>query len=70
MQEQLSPTEIYLTSAQLRARLGGVSEVCIWRWLKDPRLGFPKPAMTIHKRRYWLVSQIQAWERNRDSTAA
>lgn len=41
----------YLPASQVRARYG-VSEMSIWRWLRDERLGFPAP-IRINGRRYW-----------------
>jgi predicted DNA-binding transcriptional regulator AlpA len=34
------------------------------RWLINPALNFPKPVI-INKRRYWRVSELVAWERQR-----
>jgi predicted DNA-binding transcriptional regulator AlpA len=54
----------YITSRQLRARYGGVSEMTIWRWLHDPRLNFPKP-IVINRRRLWELSLLEKWEQTR-----
>jgi predicted DNA-binding transcriptional regulator AlpA len=54
-------SEILLTTAQLRVRLGGVSEMTIWRYERDPELGFPKP-LRIKRRKYWRVRDIEAFE--------
>jgi len=32
----------------------------LWRWLRDPELGFPRP-LVINGRRYWRESEIKAW---------
>jgi predicted DNA-binding transcriptional regulator AlpA len=50
-----------LTTAQLRTRLGGVSEMTIWRYERDPKLGFPKP-LRIKRRKYWRVRDIETFE--------
>jgi predicted DNA-binding transcriptional regulator AlpA len=55
----------YLPASQVRARYG-VSDMSLWRWLHDPRLGFPAP-IKIHKRRYWKLADLQAWEATRPS---
>ena len=34
---------IYLNAAQVRSRYGGMSDMALWRWLRDETLGFPKP---------------------------
>jgi hypothetical protein len=42
-------------------------DVCdrtIDRWVANPAMNFPKPVI-INKRRYWRVSELVAWERQR-----
>jgi predicted DNA-binding transcriptional regulator AlpA len=51
-----------LTSAQVRLRFGGISDMTLWRWLKDENLNFPRP-LTINRRRYWTVEDVEKWER-------
>jgi hypothetical protein len=34
------------------------------RWLDDSDLNFPKPEVLNH-RRYWWLSELREWERNR-----
>jgi hypothetical protein len=34
------------------------------RWLANQALNFPKPVI-INRRRYWRVSELVAWERQR-----
>jgi predicted DNA-binding transcriptional regulator AlpA len=59
------PTKIvYLTATQVRARYGGVSDMTLWRWLRDKDLGFPKPCR-INRLRYWKDSELTEWERTR-----
>jgi hypothetical protein len=50
----------FLTSSQVRARYGGVSDMWLWRRCHDGS-GFPQP-MVIRKRRYWSLAQLVAWE--------
>ena len=40
----------------------GVSDMTLWRWLKDPALGFPRPVY-IGRFRYFRISELDAWER-------
>ena len=54
----------FLPAGQVRARYGGISDMSLWRWGRDPKLGFPAP-IKIHKRRYWKLSDLQAWEATR-----
>lgn len=44
---------------------GGVSSMTIWRWLKDDRMGFPKPVY-VGRRRYWVEQEVIDWLNNRD----
>ena len=57
----MDPQDTLLTARQVRQRLGGVSDMAIWRWLRDERLGFPKP-ICINRRRYWRLGELAAWE--------
>jgi hypothetical protein len=51
-----------LTAVQMRARVGGVSSMCIWRWMRDPRVHFPEPDLTVNNRRYWRLGTIRQWQ--------
>jgi predicted DNA-binding transcriptional regulator AlpA len=51
-----------LTAPQICARYGNISDMTLWRWLRNAALGFPKP-MVINRRRYWRLAEIEAWER-------
>jgi predicted DNA-binding transcriptional regulator AlpA len=53
------PATTYLNAAQVRRRYGGVSDMSIWRWLRDG--GFPQP-LRISGRRFWLEADLTAWE--------
>jgi predicted DNA-binding transcriptional regulator AlpA len=54
-------TITYLNAAQVRTRYGGMSDMALWRWLRDDELGFPKP-LVINGRRFWKASELTAWE--------
>jgi hypothetical protein len=54
----------YLTSQQVRHRYGDVSDMSLWRWLHDGKIGFPRPII-INRRRYWHLRDLEAWERVR-----
>jgi predicted DNA-binding transcriptional regulator AlpA len=52
---------VYINARQLRDRYGGVSHMWVERKLAgDPE--FPKPTY-FGARRYWPLSDIEAWER-------
>lgn len=53
---------IYLSSAQVRARYGSVSATWLTRRVR--RDGFPTPVL-FGSRRYWRITEIEAWERGR-----
>lgn len=58
-----------LTSAQARARVGGVTAMCIWRWMRDPRVVFP-PSIKINSRNYWRLGDLRRWQAERVTKAA
>ena len=53
----------YLSSAQLKARYGGVSDMWIRRRQQDDP-DFPDP-MDVEGRRFWKMSELLKWERLR-----
>ena len=50
----------YLPAGQVRTRYG-VSDMALWRWLKNEPLKFPQP-MRINGRRFWRLADLQEWE--------
>jgi len=54
--------EIFLPAAQVRSRYG-VTDMTLWRWLskKSADFQFPRP-IEIFSRRYWRLSELQAFE--------
>jgi len=61
--------DILLTSAQVRARVGGVSNMCIWRWMRDERVQFPHP-VKMNQRNYWRLGDLRRWQAQRMTKAA
>jgi predicted DNA-binding transcriptional regulator AlpA len=51
----------WLTTPQLRKRLGDKSPMTIWRYEHDPDLNFPKP-IRINGRKHWRIREIEAFE--------
>lgn len=49
-----------LPAKEVMSRLGGVSQMTIWRYLKDDELDFPKP-IYIKTRRYWCEEDLAKW---------
>lgn len=59
----------YLTATQVRARLGNISDMTLWRWLRSEEMGFPQPII-IASRRYFDEAEISAWQRKRQAKPA
>ena len=36
-------SDVYLHARAVRRRYGGRSDMALWRWMRDPNLGFPQP---------------------------
>ncbi|CAN7173788.1 helix-turn-helix transcriptional regulator [Mesorhizobium caraganae] len=64
----MSNTETFLTAPQVQKRYN-ITDMTLWRWLKDPELAFPQPTV-INRRRYFLEADLSAWERQRAGRAA
>ena len=56
-------SESFLPARAVKLRYG-VSDMSLWRWLRDQRLGFPAPII-INRHRFWRESDLVAWERQR-----
>ena len=59
----------YLTAEQVRTRFGGISDMSLWRWLKDPELEFPQP-IRVNRRRLFKEHEIIEWEARQAVNAA
>lgn len=59
--------DLFISSRQLKARYGGVSNMTLWRWQRDESLGFPQP-LVINGRRLWRLDALEAWEANQRRT--
>ena len=56
-----------MTSAQVRQACGGVSDMTVWRWLKDA--DFPQPTR-VNRRRYWPADAVAAWWKSHNGAPA
>ncbi len=54
---------VHISGPALCARYGIVG-MTLHRWERSKKLGFPKPRWINH-RKYWVLSEIEAWERAR-----
>ncbi len=55
-----------LSSRVVKARLGDISDMTLYRWERRRDLNFPQP-LVINGRRYWRLRDIEAWEASRCS---
>jgi predicted DNA-binding transcriptional regulator AlpA len=53
-------------AAAVKQMCGGVSDMAIWRWLKEGN--FPQPQY-IGNRRYWRAGDVMDWLDNRPTEA-
>jgi predicted DNA-binding transcriptional regulator AlpA len=60
-------TTKYLPGRRVSNRYG-VSDMTLWRWERDAELRFPK-STRINGRRYWLLEELEEWERARAAGA-
>ena len=49
-----------ISASAVRALCGGVSDMTLHRWLRDPDMAFPRPVY-IGGRRYFREVEIFAW---------
>jgi predicted DNA-binding transcriptional regulator AlpA len=40
----------------------GVSDMTLWRWLRDPSMAFPQPTY-FGRLRFWRIGDLERWER-------
>ncbi len=59
----------YLTATQVRQRFGGISDMTLWRWMHDERVGFPRPVV-ISRRRYFRLADIDAFQERQAAQSA
>src|SRR5689334_10274914 len=48
-----------MSATQIRAELGGITDVGLWRWIK--RGAFPKHDIVVLGRRYWRAGTYHRW---------
>lgn len=57
-----SGSDPLLDSNGVATEAGGKSKMTIWRWQRDPNVGFPMPDVVINGRNYWYRSTIRRWQ--------
>jgi len=58
----------FLPASQVRIRYG-VSDMTLWRWLRNEQLNFPRP-LRINGRRFWKRTDLESWEASRAAESA
>ena len=51
----------YIGARRVRQRYDNISDMTLWRWIRDPDMGFPKPVY-LGRYRFWRVADLQRWE--------
>lgn len=62
-------SERYIPPAAVRDLCGGISDMTLWRWLRNPELGFPKP-IKVMSRRFWREADVLSWLASRSEADA
>ena len=63
-EDAATPPKKLLRSAAVKSRIGDISSQTLWRYGRDPELGFPKP-IYICGVRYWDATEIDAFIEHR-----
>lgn len=50
-----------LTSAQVSAMIGRVSQMTLWRWRRSEAVQFPRPDAVIGRRNFWREATVRRW---------
>lgn len=53
-------TPEYLPARKVWERYG-ITQMSLWRWLRDPAMGFPRP-IYFGRYRYFRIAELEAWE--------
>lgn len=59
-----SKGRLYIPDTDVCKRYG-ITPMTLWRWDHDPDMGFPKPIRLGKRRKYRVLSELEAWERAR-----
>ena len=54
----------YLTGPAVCHRYG-ITDMSLWRWLRDANLEFPQPTLMVRGRRFWDEAVLLKWEAQR-----
>ncbi|MDR7147069.1 DNA-binding protein [Rhizobium sp. BE258] len=51
----------YLTASSVRRRYDDISDMTLWRWIKDESVGFPAP-IKIGQLRFFDIEKLEAFD--------
>jgi predicted DNA-binding transcriptional regulator AlpA len=57
----MTKPKTYVGAKQVRARYGGISDMTLWRWYHDPKMGFPQP-IKINRIKFWDEADLDAFD--------
>jgi predicted DNA-binding transcriptional regulator AlpA len=60
--------EVLINAPQVLGMFG-ITDMTLWRWLHNERLGFPKP-IYIQRLRYWKRAEVRRWLEQQRATRA
>jgi predicted DNA-binding transcriptional regulator AlpA len=61
---------VYIDAARVKRRYGGVSDMTLFRWLRDEAMAFPRPVYFNDRRRMWRLDELEDWEQARRAQPA
>jgi hypothetical protein len=61
MATPLPDDDDYVPAAIVKKENGIVSDMTLWRWLRDPQIQFPAPDAIINGRRYWKRGTLRQY---------
>src|SRR6516225_1001189 len=61
----LPDDEDLVPSPAVKRENGGISDMTLWRWTRNPRIQFPQPDLIINGRKYWKRKTLRHRDANR-----
>ena len=61
--------DVWLNTAEVRRRCGGISDMTLFRWRASKTLGFPKPKR-VCRILYWSAAELADWQARQEAPDA
>ena len=61
--------DTWLNSTDTSREVGLKARMSLWRWVNDPKVGFPPPIL-MNGRNYWRLGAIRQWRAGKTAAAA